>query len=161
MEFKEIGTKNLRHVWSLLCSSSVTDQTTNNMSVTNLIEQLNVKVDKEHVEGKQREGTQGYIIATQMEVVSRFMKKTPQNALAFEMKIDFIDPDNKVVAQYPATTFGLKAGVKNVRMRTLIPQLPVTRTGAYCFRVQVKESGDSDYVEVDRIPLDVNLTETK
>lgn len=159
MKYQEIGTKNLRHAWSILCTSSTLDQETNNLSLNNLIEQLNVNIGKEDAKKKSEDGSQGYMIPVQLEVITRVIKRDPQMNLAFEIKIDLLDPSNKVLASHSPGTIGLKNGVKNMRIRSRLPGFPVTAPGTYTLSVQLKEAGESEYTEVDRLPLDVSLDE--
>ncbi len=158
MTYKENGTKNLKHIWSVLCGSSVLDQDTNNLTLNNLIEQVSIKLSKEDVEKKEKEKTKGFAVPVQMQVVVRIMKTAQDVNLAFELKLDLINPSGEIVNSMNPINIALKKGLKNVRVRNNIPVLFVDKEGEYIIVVSIKEAGESKFTEVDRVPLDVKVS---
>jgi hypothetical protein len=155
MTYKENGTKNLKHIWSVLCSSSVLDQDTNNLSLNNLVEQVSIKLSKEDIEKKKKEKTKGFAVPIQLQVVTRIMKMVKESSLAFELKLDLVNPDGEIVNSMKPVNIALKKGLKNIRVRNNIPVLFVDKEGEYMIIVSIKEAGESKFTEVDRVPLDV------
>src|SRR3989344_4716824 len=158
MEYREIGTKNIRHLWSVLCSSSVLSADTNNLSLNNLIERITIPISKEQSNQRNDKAAKGYIIPIEFEVVSRFLKTTDQ-ALALELKFDIVNPQGAILVSLPPNNFGIQKGIKNLRLRTKITPLPVDQSGEFTIVVLIKEAGESQFSEVDRIPLEVILKE--
>jgi len=155
MTYKENGTKNLKHIWSVLCSSSVLDQDTNNLSLNNLVEQVSIKLSKEDMEKKKKEKTKGFAVPIQLQVVTRIMKRVQDSSLAFELKLDLVNPEGKIVNSMKPVNIALKKGLKNIRVRNNIPVLFVDKEGEYTIIVSIKEAGESKFTEVDRVPLDI------
>lgn len=142
--------------WSLLCSNTTLDSNTNNLSLFNVIEQINISVDevafKEHKEKK----TEGFIVPFQGVLVSKFKKRRPSEAVLFDFVVDFINPEGKALSQH-AQTLDFKSGIKNMRVRNDIPVLPVLVNGEYNFVLKIREVGDKDFVEIGKVPLDINI----
>lgn len=157
MKYNTNGTKNLRHVWSVLCSSSVLDADSNNLSLNNLVEKLTFHVTKEVELEKKKAGATGYLMSVQLELVTRFYKIT-EEAVAFEIKMDVINAKGKLMGSVNPNNFGIKSGIKNMRIRTKLNQLPTDEQGGdYTLSILVKEAGESEFTEVDQIPLEIVL----
>ncbi|MDR3570841.1 MAG: hypothetical protein P4L81_01425 [Candidatus Pacebacteria bacterium] len=156
MNFKEIGTKNLRHLFSVLCSSSVLSADTNNLSLNNLIEKFTVQITKEMLEQKRLENANGYAFPFEFEIISRFSKKI-DDPVAFEIKYEFVNPKGNTIAELPPNNFGIQKGIKSIRIRSKFSPLPVDDSGEYTIVVLIKEAGEEGFTEVDRIPLEINL----
>lgn len=140
----------------MLCTSSVLDADNNNLTLNNLIEQINVSISNEDLARKQAENSRGYVVPIQVEITSR-LRKLREEVLAFDLKFEFLNPKKEIIVSLPPTSYGIKKEVKNIRIRSKISPLPFDQNGEYTFAVYLKESGDSDFVKVDEIPLEVNL----
>jgi len=155
MKYKENGTKNLRHIWSVLCSSSVLDQDTNNLSLNNVVEQLNVDISEEDLRKKEAEKSEGFAVNVQLQLVTRIAKKIQNKSMVVNLKFDILNPESKVVGSMTTGDIAMKKELKNLRFRNNIPTLPIDKDGVYTIAVLLKEAGESQFTEVDRVPLDV------
>ncbi len=155
MKYKENGTKNLKHIWSVLCSSSIVDQDTNNLSLNSLIEQISIKISKEDVEKKETEKSKGFAVNIPLQVVTRIMKKVPESSLSFKLKLDLLNPDGQIIDSMKPIDITLKKELKNLRVRNNISTLLVDKEGTYTIVISLKETGEVKFTEVDRLPLDV------
>jgi len=75
----------IKHVWSILCEKSILDQETNNVSITNAIEQLNLslkgKPDKLSLK-------KGIYIPFNLEIVTFLCTEDVANVIEGEYKIE-------------------------------------------------------------------------
>ena len=156
MEYREIGTKNLRHIWSVLCSNSVLNADNNNLNLNNLVERLTFPIKAEMKKSKEASKATGYMMSVELEVVSRFKKETDE-AMAFEIKFDFVNSQGAIIASLPPNKFGIQKEIKSMRIRSKINAIPVDQSGEFTIVVLIKEAGQSQFTEVDRIPLDIVL----
>ncbi len=159
MEFRENGTQNVRHVWSVLCNSSILDAETQNLTINNVLENFGINIAKELVEKKNADKTSGYAVQANLHIVSKLMKKISNKDIDLELKYQEVDPDGKVLHTVPVQRIEFKKQYKNLRLRTNFAPLLVNQSGDYYIRVLLKELDESDFIEVDRIPFDVNLVE--
>jgi hypothetical protein len=159
MEFKENSTENVRYIWSVLCTSSILDSDTQNLTINNVLESVSINVKKETVEKRNTNKTAGYAVAANLHIVSKLIKKTPNKDVTLELKFEEVDPDGKTLSSTIPQKIDFKRQYKNLRWRTNFTPLLVNRSGDYHIRVLLKESDDSEFIEVDRIPLELKLNE--
>jgi len=150
-----ITSPQINHEWSILCSQSIVDTDTNNLSLINLIEQLKLNINLN--EGKKFDENEGVIFPLNMVLVSRFHKITTEEIESkCDVKIDFVSPDNKVLGSYEQEIVMAK-DVRNIRMRFGITALKFTKTGLYNFVVNCKQKEENTYTSIGNVPLDVFL----
>lgn len=143
-------------VWSLLCSNSTVDNTTNNFSLFNLIEQINVNINKEAYEEHLKKKTNGFMINIPIDLVSRFKKNSPEKPELFDFQIQFINPKGEILLKLEHT-IDFKKGLKNMRVKNSIQKLPVRESGEYAFLLKIRDVGDGLFIEVGKIPLEINV----
>lgn len=159
MEFKEVSTKSIRHLWSVICSSSVLNADNNNLSLNNLIEKLTIPVTKEMVAGREKAGAKGYAIGgVPLEIVTRLQKKVSA-PVTVDLRFDFINPKGVILAAMPANSFVIQKDIRSFRIRSNMSPIPLDVSGEYTIEVHLREKGDKDFILADRIPVDVTLNE--
>lgn len=142
--------------WALLCSQSLVDTQSNNISLLNVIEQIKFEGEVKD-KSKQFNTEGGEMIPVSMELVSRFRKLAdPEEVLKLKCEVDFNDPDNKKLATFNNELL-LDKGIQNLRMRFGIGGLKVTKSGLYNFSIKLKDSGKKTYTELTKVPLEVIL----
>lgn len=159
MEFKEVGTKNIRYIWSVLCNSSMLDSETQNLTINNIVEQITISIPKEMVERKGAEKSNGYVVPAPLHIVTRVKKILQNQDVSFDIKFEEINPEGKTLNSTSSARFDIKKPFKTFRVRTNYTPLLIDKSGEYTIRVLLKESTESDFIEVDRIPLEVNVAE--
>lgn len=142
--------------WAVLCSQSLVDNQTNNISLVNLIEQIKFEGEIKD-KSKTFNSEEGEMIQVSMELVSRFRKLvSPEEIINFECEVDFFDPNGKKLATFNNEIL-LDIGIQNLRMRFGIAGLKVTKSGLYNFVIMLREKGVKSYAEFGKVPLDVIL----
>jgi hypothetical protein len=140
-----------KHIWSLVCRDTKVDDVSNNLSITDVLEdvQFDIKTDsKGYKPGKP--------IATelQLHLVSVFYRDKPGNQEQLSTTAVVLDPQGTKLGEFNADITFQK---KNRRMRSIMrfESIVLTTTGTYMFQVYINENDKRR--NVTTIPLDVQL----
>ncbi len=134
--------------------SSVTDQETNNISLFNLVEKYTLKIAKK--ETQRIEGSK-IMAPFNQEIVSRFVKDVKSESVIFELKVDIVTSVGKVIESKDTATINFDEKLQNIRIKNKIGGIPVEESGLYHFSVKVKEEGETRFVEVAKIPVEISI----
>ena len=112
------------HVWTVLCSRSVIDIETNNVSIQDVIEQLNIPGEPK---------PDGFL-AIPFELISLWSRSDPENPEHGTERIIFITPSGKstVVAE---PKINLSEAERH-RNRVKFPGLPIAEEGQHYFQIE-------------------------
>ena len=135
----------IEHIWSVLCSSSVTDQDTNLVSMFNIIEQLNIQGEPKS-DGRLGLGLELVSLWSRSdedvpnEAISRLSVYSPSEEIVLhhEQKVDLMDHER-------------------MRVRTFIQGLTISEPGRYKFIIELESDDENDWREVASIPLKVEF----
>jgi len=152
MDKKDKKTK-IEYMWSLMCTGSTVDKETNNLSLFNIIEQLNLNINKQI----KPYSTNGESTRISMDfnviVFFRLLEKIKDS---FEIRIDFLDPVgislNKV-----EHNVSIHEGVKNIRLITRFNKMFISIPGIYDIIIGIREVGNKHFKNVGHIPVAVNI----
>jgi hypothetical protein len=134
-----------RHVWTVLCESSVTDTQTNRLSLFNTLEQVAISVPPEDLPVN---------LPVRFEIVTHWMRsdiEVPEEARA---RIVIYDPNTEKEELDPYK-INLTEAFKRFRQQNRFFGLEVHGSGIIWFTVEL-ETGDG-WEEVARVPLEVEL----
>ena len=140
----------MKYIWSVLCRSSQIDIDTNNVSISNVFEQLVVTLDPSE---KKIEAVN---IPIEYEVVSFWVKETQEKKVKAEITLDIIDPQQKILKSFPQIG-EMPEAMKRLRTRFRIQGLGLTTSGIYKFVVKIKEESKKDFRVVSEVPLEILL----
>lgn len=146
----------VKHIWSVLCRRSLVDRETNNISLTEVFEQLGVNVSAKQ-DGKFPDTVN---VPLEFELVSMWHREVPQKHIRAAAKVEIINPEGKIVKDLDEK-IEMPPTMRRLRTILKIVGFTVEMSGNYIFRVKFKEEGQNGYVEVAEIPLEVNLTKSK
>jgi hypothetical protein len=139
--------------WSILCSSSSVDIDTNNLTLSNIIDEITIP---DVLFSERPANTDRVEINFNLQLVSLW-SRFEQNSTDTDItaKIELIDPENKSLN---TTEFNFKfpANKTRMRQRTNIPIIVITKPGIYNFRVSTKSEKGSDFKKNYDTPLIVN-----
>lgn len=142
----------IKHIWSILCKESITNQEDNLISLIGLLEELNSVVTP--LTGKYKKGDK-VAIPFNFELIN-FWIKDEEEEIKLNIKIEIIDPSRKVLAT-SVNSSPFPAKMKRLRTRMKIQGLPVTENGRYTFKVSNSLGEESKFVIVSELPLDVKF----
>ena len=143
---------NIKHIWSVLCKSSVIDQDDKNISIHGVLEQLNVSlVPKDPTRKLDKIG-----IPLNYEIVSLWQKDKEAQIAKGEIKYIFIDPNGKELLKNTQIMEIPKVS-RRFRSRMKISGLPITINGDYLFQIRLKEKGFNEFKLVSELPLEIEI----
>jgi hypothetical protein len=138
------------HIWSILCHKALVDKDTNQVSLLDVIESLNIEVT---VEPGQPVGEATFAIPASLQLATFWTRSdpnTPEKSLA---KVTFYSPSQ---AADGSSLFELDLlNFTNTRSIIKIPGISVAENGRYWFMVELERS--NQWFEVARIPLDISI----
>ncbi len=137
----------MKHLWSIICERSSIDYESNNLSLFNCLEQLQVTIDK----SKQKDGEQ-LIIPLAFQLFSLWEL---ENETMIELTIEVVDPDGSIINSLEAP-FPIKGSFKRFRSRINIPGLPITISGRYLMRLKRKLQDNEFKVEAE-LPIEISV----
>jgi len=137
------------HVWTVVCSGAAIDIDSNNVSIQNVLEQINVAA----------EFAPDVMIGISYEIVSFWVRSEVETLARGRSRITLVEPRGNTipVAEMPIDL----TKVERVRHRIYCQGLRVTAPGRYIFRVELLEDGQGAWGLVASVPLRVVFTAPK
>lgn len=143
-------------VWGLVCSMSSIDQERNNISLFNVIDQINPPqaffIDQEKM-------NKPIIFPVSHEVVLNWRRvldlSIDESEILADFKVNVIDPNGKVLQETTAPLYFQK-NVKMTRARIAMGGFALTTPGNYVYRVEIKQPHKTNFVKVCEIPFFAN-----
>ncbi len=132
----------LEHIWSVLCSRSIIDSETNNVSIQDVVEQITINA----------EPAENGFLPFPFELITLWGRKESDNPSKGIERITFVTPSGKseVVSEAEIDL----SNTERHRHRVKFPGLPVSEAGKYYFKVAVK-NGNSEWQQVSAVPIKV------
>lgn len=141
----------IKHIWSVLCQKSSVDQLSNNISLFDVFEALEVDINP--VPNIKSPTDSEYNIPVQYQVVSLWTKTDTKDTKG-QVQITLVNPDGK---EKILVNSELNFPPDKKRMRSInqIQGLPVSKSGDYHFIVSLKQ--EEKFQKVADLPLEVKL----
>lgn len=147
---------NIRVMWGLVCSLSSIDQEKNNISLFNVINQVNVSATD--FEKAKSGGHKGLIIPISHELVIMFRRMVvtglENNELKADLKVSFVNPQGETIGEV-LSVVNFVPNAKHHGQRINFASFTIQSEGEYEYRVSILEKGYSDFVDLYSIPLSV------
>jgi len=140
----------MKHVWSLLCQKSSIDVESNQLSLFNCLEEVNINL--ENTDALKN----NLVIPVEFQLVSYWSREKAETEINLDSIGELIDADAKVINTFN-NSFPIKQGILRFRNRTNIQGLPITGPGRYYLRLYQKISLDKREM-VAELPLDVKIS---
>ncbi|MDQ5971423.1 MAG: hypothetical protein QG566_369 [Patescibacteria group bacterium] len=143
------NSQNLEHLMTTVCNSTAVDIDSNNLSIFNIIEEININNENPV------DLTQKKFIQVPFELISVWRRLDTSIEISADLKIIFSDPDKEVMQEIP-----YKLEIKNphqrMRIRIKGNGLNVTKQGEYYFSILLK-NGNS-FEEIIKVPVSVKIS---
>lgn len=149
--------KNIKHVWSIMCESSIVDRDSNNISIHKVLEQLNISLSPENEVQRKKNGiNKPFGVTFPFQIVSLWQSINPKITPVADAEIELFD---SIGQSLQTVKFTFTFEKDKPRLRTIIssPVINVIDSGVYLFKIKIKESGESNFSEVAEIPLEVRV----
>lgn len=145
-------TNKLEHIWSVVCSNSSIDQETNNISLYNVLEQVNIAAaDLEKMASKDK-----IVLSFMYEIISLWQKTARDQDVNRIGKIECVDPDGNKLDEREFE-IAMKKGINRLRTIAKVNGFRFTKPGVYNLNVSIKQSDDS-WAKVASLPLEVRVS---
>src|SRR4030042_331045 len=135
------------HIWTVVCSKSIIDHQSNNITLFNVLEQISVTLPVE--KGKEKH----ILIPLSFEVVSFWTRKEEHKADRGTARLSFITPSGNVSSTYEYE-IDLSEYIRT-RMIVGTAGLEFQESGIHYFHVELQCDGDDKWQSVARIPLQI------
>lgn len=137
----------IQHIWTVVCSNSVIDQDSNNISLQSVIEQLNIT-------GTPPAPGAVPVVPITLEVVTLWAKTNFDEPAQGDARVTFLSPSGVPSEQLRFDYHIDLSTYKRNRTRWRINGLPVLGAGPHTFRVELQNEGE-EWREVATVPLEV------
>lgn len=144
----------IKHIWSVLCQRSVVDAQSNNISIFDVLEALQVDINP--TSQAKNQANLEYNIQLQYQIVTLISKeKADKKDTEYSIRVTLINSEGKknILINQDLT---FVANKKRMRSINQIQGLPVSQSGVYHFIVELKED-DEAFRKVAELPLEVKL----
>ncbi|MFH0891632.1 MAG: hypothetical protein V1867_02525 [Candidatus Falkowbacteria bacterium] len=145
----------MKHVWSIICNRCITDQETNSISLIDVIEEFNIRIDKKRFKNEGK-----VMIPSNFNITHLILKDENMEVERGSILIEFFDPSGKKHKNELIQKIEIGKSHKRIRARFLIGAMSFKEPGRYIFSVKMKGEKDKKYKKVAELPLDVNFNET-
>lgn len=138
----------IRHVWSVLCTKSSIDTETNNVSLFEVIEQLELQFPGTSAPPRG--------VPLELELLTLWARQDPATPVTGEMRIRLLSPQGKELAAFTAGV-DLGSAPRN-RHRARLNGLVLDGSGWYEWEVSSRADPSKGWDVQVLIPLDISLT---
>lgn len=136
------------HVWTVLCSRSVIDQDSNNITLFEVLEQLTIT-------GPPLVTGEVGVVPIACELVTLWSRTRDNQASRGYGRAVLLSPSETVIREQE---YDIDLTVHaRTRHRVRLHGLPIQEAGRYRFRVDVRDEGEREWRTVASVPLEVVL----
>lgn len=149
--------KNIKHVWTVLCKKSVVDRETNNITLFDVLERLDVGVE---IKNQKLSGLpEKVVLPFSFEIVTMWARSDFEDKIErkVEAKTEILDPNGVKIGNV-TNNFVMSPEFRRMRSIGRLSNIGLTISGKYFFKISGKESDDKDFKNVAEIPLEVIIT---
>ena len=144
-------TKNMNHIWSVLCKKSIVDADTNNINLE-VLEEITFSVPLDDKFKLPASFNFDY------EIVS-FWTSAKKSGEKFYVEMEFVDPNKKALNKIEQE---ITFPENKTRLRTRVKAngLNVTKEGEYILKVKAKSKKSENFKTLAELPLTVHIKRT-
>lgn len=135
----------IEHVWTVACERVVIDRKSNNVSMQSVIEQFRIA-------GEPKERGR---LPQRFHLITLWTRTEDNKPCLGFMRFSLLSPSEKKLAE-SEHELNL-VDTERYRVVISIPGLPVEEGGRYVFKIDLKQEGESEWREVQRVPLMVTF----
>jgi hypothetical protein len=147
----------MKHVWSIACMNSITDERTKSISLMENLEELQVKIDDDKYDKMA-----GVKIPINFEIIHFLTRDEGKEKETGQIIIDFISPLNKKVNRTPLIQeIEIKKPYKRIRAIFYIHGIALKMEGRYYFRIKLKTENEKEFKQIANLPIDIIFVKNK
>ncbi len=135
----------IEHVWTVLCTRSIYDSESNNVSLIEVLEQINLPSDASFPAH----------IGIQLDLVSLWIRSTHNEPTKGLARVTFVTPSKEKLDPIELPIDLTKSERHRTRFRFV--GLPIKEPGYHYFLVRYSEEGKSKWKQAAKVPLSIKL----
>jgi hypothetical protein len=143
------------HQWSILCKKALVDNTTNIISLLEILEKLTVDFNAVTPVPTPTTLPNEFAMPFDFELVSMISDISEKNKNPF-VKIELFNAQKEKIGE-TENKLEIPAGAKKLRSRAIFNAIKIKGEGVYSFKVNLKENEKDTYKQVAEIPLEVEI----
>lgn len=138
----------MHHLWTVVCSSTSVDRVTNNVSLFNVLESIQITTPSQLDFPAN--------VPFQATVVTTWTRDDPDVPATGEMRTRILGPDNQELISTPAIDIDLRT---SLRARTIggISGIRVAGPGTHCFEVSWREGETDPWAVAIKLPIEFSF----
>lgn len=153
--------KTLHHLWSILCEKSSIDQTSNLLSIFNVIEEITLSDLKRNnlpIGVADLKEDAPFAIDREVHFINTWRRNVlaEENNINQDIKIEWLSPAGNVLMM-KESIIKVETESKNIRVISVFDKLIVTTVGAYILKLSAKQNGETAFHGVVEIPVDIKV----
>ena len=146
-------------IWAVLCQESSIDNSTNNIRLFKVLEELNTDINMEELDKLKNDPNFDHakpiFIPFNSQLVMLWKNESDDESKELPMKIFLKDPDGTVMQEIN-NVFKFQKGKDRLRLVLNINGFALTKSGYYTYSIMSKQH-NTDFEEVFSIPIKVNI----
>lgn len=140
----------IEHVWTVLCRTSSIDRETNNISLFEVIEQIQLAPIGQTPERA--------VAPIQLQIVSLWCRSDLERPSRGQARVAIRVPggveSGTAIHELDLSQF------RRLRTRSMLDRIPIAGSGLYRFIVQLRQDGQDEWSEVANMPLEITIQQT-
>lgn len=145
------SSKRIQYVWGLIAESSAIDQERNNISLFNVIDQVNLPAKVLEKNEVTQVRLNHEILVTWRRALNLDISGEGMDLMC---RITLVDPSGEAL-QENTNVFTFQTGMRRTRQRVRVNGLHVSRPGDYVYRIEIRVADDEEFTTVNEIPFEV------
>lgn len=135
----------IEHVWTVVCSRSVIDSESKNVTLQNVIERVTIS----------EEPVASGVLPIELEVVTLWARADFDEPSRARARLTLLSPSGPVGDPFE---YDLDLSrYHRTRTRTRVQGLPAGEAGRHVFRVELQNEGESTWHQVAAVPLEIRF----
>ncbi|MEX2054533.1 MAG: hypothetical protein WD883_03280 [Candidatus Colwellbacteria bacterium] len=148
-----IKLKTINNNWNILCEKSVIDADSNNLSLNNIVEEIQIEIPKDKLSAAEEVKR----VLFKCELITHWSReKETSKDIPFGLKIEELGPENNTLNSMEHEAVFPK-GKRRLRHRIKMDGFLVKEPGKYAFKISAREGKSDTYSLIGEVPIDVRF----
>ena len=149
---KNLSLVHIEEIWSVLCSNAIVDQNSHNVTLSNVLERVNIT--KASLPSGLKESDKIFLPMPFQVVV--LLRKIGQAEFIGDIRSEIVDPTGEILA-YNENAMAFQAEKDRMRIIMNYQGIPIGKAGYYDVRILLRPK-EGQYEKISEIPLEVKFT---
>ncbi len=143
----------MKHAWTILCQKAIIDKVTNNLSLIDSVEELNISLAANDLDKTPR------ALPVSFEIVSFWYDNNPQTESKGTLQVEIYNSKNTKLHEFHHE-FVIPKNYKRMRTRIIVKGLPFSEPGDYIFKIKYQKPDQTNYTLATELPFEIRSQDT-